>query len=405
MPGRVGSVAARLRRGVTRSDVALAGVVALVCLWLGPRGPTAARLGVDATELPSRPWTSTALVAVACLALVWRRAQPVAVLLVVMASTVADTAVTGWESRCIPALLVAVYSVAVQTNRRTAALAAAMSAGFLLLPTFVATDRLLSRDAAYALASFCALAAAIGDSVRHQRAAVSAAEARAAAAEATREEEARRRVVEERLRIARELHDAVAHHVSVVNVQAGVASHLLEADPAAARAALGHVRTAGRQVIEEMRAMVGLLRTDDQVHVVEPPTPGLGQIADLLGWARAAGLAVELDDQVGAREVPVAVGLTAYRVVQESLTNAARHGTGTARVTLRGDADALHVEVANPVAGPRGAAVPTPAAGGGTGHGLVGMRERVHAVGGTLAVDAGATFVVRADLPWEGTRR
>jgi signal transduction histidine kinase len=251
------------------------------------------------------------------------------------------------------------------------------------------------------LAAFSALAAAVGDSVRNQRESVASALARAEAAEASREELARRRVVEERLRIARELHDAVAHHVSVINVQAGVAAHLVEADPPAAREALVHVRTASQQVIEEMRVMVGLLRTDGNAQLVEPPTPGLTEIPGLVARMRSAGLDIELDDHVGNRDLPTTTGLTAYRVIQEALTNAGKYGTGTARVVLLEEGQTLHVEVSNPVSSPAGAAGPGRALDGASGHGLIGMRERVEATGGTLTITEGEGFRIRVDLPLE----
>jgi signal transduction histidine kinase len=181
-------------------------------------------------------------------------------------------------------------------------------------------------------------------------------------------------------------------------VQAGVASHLLESDPPAAREALAHVRGASQEVIEEMRVMVGLLRTDGNAQLVEPPTPGLTEIPGLVARMRSAGLDVELDDRVGARDLPTTIGLTAYRVVQESLTNAGKYGTGTARVVILDEGQTLHVEVSNPVADPSGGAG---APGAATGHGLIGMRERVAAAGGTLTVTVGARFHVRADLPLE----
>jgi signal transduction histidine kinase len=300
------------------------------------------------------------------------------------------------------ALLVAVYTVATVTTRRTALIVAATTAVTLIIPTLTVTGGSIGSDATYALAAFSALAAAVGDSVRNQRASVESALARAGAAEASREDEARRRVAEERLRIARELHDAVAHHVSVINVQAGVASHLLESDPPAARTALGHVRAASQQVIEETRVMVGLLRTDGNAQLVEPPTPGLTEVPGLVARMRSAGLDVELDDRVGTRELPTSVSLTAYRVIQEGLTNAVRYGTGRARVVLREDGPMLQVVVSNPVTSPpagSGSRNPT------TGHGLVGMRERVAAAGGTITVTSGAVFQVRVDLPLERVTR
>ena len=397
MQGWADRMAARLGSRVAPLDLAIAAGVLVACIYLPPAGragASAARL--DPADLAARGWDSLALVFLACLALVWRRQWPVPVWLGILALAATDTILTHLPSRCLPALLVAVYTVAVHTNRRTTLLVAAATAVTLIIPTLAVTGEWIGSDATYALAALSGLAAAIGDSVRNQRASVESALARAEAAEASREEEARRRVAEERLRIARELHDAVAHHVSVINVQAGVASHLLEADPPAARTALVHVRAASQEVIEEMRVMVGLLRTDGHAQLVEPPTPGLTEIPGLVARMRSAGLDVELDDAVGPRDLPTTVSLTTYRVIQEGLTNAGKYGTGTARVVLRQDGPTLHVEVSNPVASPAGGPG-SPAQT--TGNGLIGMRERVAAAGGTITVTSGAVFHVRVDLP------
>jgi signal transduction histidine kinase len=390
-------------------DLAIALGVLLACCYLPPAGRAGERTAeLDPAALAARGWGSIALVASACLVLVWRRQWPVPVWLTILALTAADTVLTQLPSRCLPALLVAVYTVAVHTNRRTTLVVAAATAVTLIIPTLTVTGRSIVSDATYALAAFSALAAAVGDAVRNQRASVQSALARAEAAEASREEEARRRVAEERLRIARELHDAVAHHVSVVNVQAGVAAHLLESDPQAARAALGHVRSASQEVIEEMRVMVGLLRTEGTAQLVEPPTPGLAEVPGLVARMRAAGLEVDVDDRVGARDLPTTTGLTAYRVLQEALTNAGKHGLGGARVVLREDAGLLRIEVSNPVALPPGGQGPVGGAGPvepASGHGLVGMRERVAAAGGTLTVASGPDFRVTVDLPLQRAAR
>jgi signal transduction histidine kinase len=393
MQVRADRLAARLGPRVAPVDLAIAAAVLIACVYLPPAGRAGERAaGLDPADLAARGWDSFALVVLACAALVWRRRWPVPVWLGILALTAIDTVTTSLPSRCLPALLVAVYTVAATTRRRTAVMVAAATALVLIVPTLFVTGETIGSDATYALAAFCGLAAAVGDSVRNQREAVASAVARAEAAEASREEEARRRVAEERLRIARELHDAVAHHVSVVNVQAGVAAHLLESDPPAARAALAHVRSASREVIEEMRMMVGLLRTDGNDELVEPPTPSIGEIPALVARMRSAGLAVELDDRVGARELPASTGLTAYRVVQEALTNASRYGTGTARVLLRQDGPLLHLEVSNPAAAPGTAT-------GATGHGLIGIRERVAAADGRVTVESGADFRVTVELP------
>jgi signal transduction histidine kinase len=409
MQGWADRMAARLGSRVAPVDLAIAAGVLVACIYLPPAGRagvSTARL--DPADLATRGWDSLALVFLACLALVWRRQWPVPVWLGTLALAATDTLLTHLPSRCLPALLVAVYTVAVHTNRRTTLIVAAATAVTLIIPTLTVTGESIGSDATYALAAFSALAAAVGDSVRNQRASVESALARAEAAEASREEEARRRVAEERLRIARELHDAVAHHVSVINVQAGVASHLLEADPPAARTALVHVRAASQEVSEEMRVVVGLLRTDGNAQLVEPPTPGLTEIPGLVARMRSAGLDVELDDRMGARDLPTTTGLTAYRVIQEALTNAGKYGLGTARVVLEENGAMLDIEVSNPVAahagvprraGATGQAGGPDASGQITGHGLIGMRERVAAAGGTMTVTSDAVFQIRVDLP------
>lgn len=400
MQGWANRVAARLGSRVAPVDLGVAAGVFVACLYLPPAGRAVERSAAfDPTVLAARGWESIALVVLVCVLLVWRRQWPLVIWGAILALTATDTLLTHLPSRCLAALMVSVYSVAVRTNRRTAAMVAAATAVTLILPTLFVMQESIGSDGIYALAAFSALAAAVGDSVRNQREAVASAVARAEAAEASREEEARRQVAEERLRIARELHDAVAHHVSVINVQAGVAAHLVESDPPAARESLGHVRAASQQVIEEMRMMVGLLRTDGGAQLVEPPTPGLSEVPGLVAGMRAAGLDVELDDRVGSRQLPATTGLTAYRVIQEALTNAGKYGTGTARLVLTQEGQSLHVEVSNPVAAPAAAAGTGHDPSRATGHGLVGMRERVAATGGTLTITDGEMFRVRVDLP------
>ncbi len=242
-------------------------------------------------------------------------------------------------------------------------------------------------------------AAAIGVSVRSHRRALDAAEERALQAEQTREEEAERRVTDERLRIARDLHDVVAHHISVVNVQAGVARHLLETDPDQARAALGLVRDASKTVLTELSAVVGLLRSPDEGDAPREPAPGMDRLAALVESVRRAGLDLTTTVAGQVDDLPPISDLTAYRVVQEALTNALKYGTGTARLTLDHRPEELRITVRNPIGAAGGAA-------DGTGHGLIGMRERVEAVSGRLWVGPGpdASFTVSAAIPRAGER-
>jgi signal transduction histidine kinase len=216
-----------------------------------------------------------------------------------------------------------------------------------------------------------------------------------ARAERTREVEAARRVAEERLRIARELHDVLGHHVAVIGVQSGVAETLMASRPDAAREALRHVQDASEQVLAELAALVEVLREpgDDARGA---PQPGLGALVALLDETRATGLVVDHETTGDVRPLAPVVDLVAYRVVQEALTNAHKHGDGSARLELTYAEDTLTIEVTNRVA-PGSAPVAEDAAGG---HGLVGMRERVASVGGDLAAGLDlTTFRVSAVLP------
>jgi signal transduction histidine kinase len=208
--------------------------------------------------------------------------------------------------------------------------------------------------------------------------------------------ERREAVAEERARIARELHDVIAHSVSVMTVQAGAAEEMLKVDPARAVEPVRAVQETGRQALVEMKRLVGMLREhDDEIGLA--PQPGVADLERLAAQMRDAGLPVELRVEGSARPVPIGVDLSAYRVVQEALTNALKHaGAASAVVTLRyGDRD-LTVEVIDEGTG--FAVKPG-------GHGLIGMRERVGIFGGTFDAGPreGGGFAVRALLPFEGT--
>src|SRR3954451_17976012 len=230
-----------------------------------------------------------ALLAVAAGALVLRRSRPLVVWGVVLVAGIGALAHGGDPRGGVVPSLLALYTVGTRAPlTTTVSLTAVTVAAYgttLTLTEGQFSDRTLSSLA------FLGVAAAVGVAVRSQRAAVEAAEARARQAEATREEEAERRVTDERLRIARELHDVVAHHNSVVNVQAGVARHLLDSQPDQAKGALGLVREASRSVLSEMSAVVGLLRTPEEDAPTEP-SPGLARLDALVESMRRAGLEV-----------------------------------------------------------------------------------------------------------------
>lgn len=216
------------------------------------------------------------------------------------------------------------------------------------------------------------------------------------AAAVSARERAQRAVAEERARIARELHDVVAHAVGVMVVQAGAAEQILENDPPAAREALARIRRTGKDALVDLRRMLGLLRADDQGAASVEPQPGLRDLEPLAERLRHAGLPVELSIEGEERPVPAGVALAAYRVVQEGLTNVLKHTTDArAQVTLVYGSEALELSVTND-------GRPT-TNGAGTGHGLIGLRERVSLYGGELEAAPldGGGFRVCARLPYE----
>ncbi|MFC7327224.1 sensor histidine kinase [Marinactinospora rubrisoli] len=224
-------------------------------------------------------------------------------------------------------------------------------------------------------------------------------QARAARLEHARDAHARAVLAEERSRIARELHDVVAHHVSVMTVQATAGRRVIDRSPERARQALEDIEETGRQAMSEMRRIVGVLRTSGSGATGRGPQPGLADLPDLLGQVRETGVSVTLHTQGAARPLPPGLELTVYRVVQESLTNVLKHAgpDATAAITLRFEPGAVSVGVEDDGAGPAA----TDRGGDEPGHGLLGMRERVSLFGGDLEVGPrpGGGFAVHARIP------
>ncbi|MFG2092663.1 sensor histidine kinase [Streptomyces sp. NPDC048612] len=252
------------------------------------------------------------------------------------------------------------------------------------------------------------LAWVLGDSMRTRRAYWAQLEERAARLEKEREAQSRIAVAAERARIARELHDVVAHNVSVMVVQADGAAYVLDSAPEQTRQALETISGTGRQALAEMRRLLGVLRTGEQPESGEyVPQPGVEQLTDLIEQVRGAGLPVDFRTVGEPRELPSSVALTVYRIVQEALTNTRKHGGphvgATVRLAYRDEDLDLLVEDDG-----RGAQRELYEEGGadGLGHGLIGMRERVGMVGGTLAAGPrpGGGFRVSAVLPLKPAR-
>ncbi len=210
-------------------------------------------------------------------------------------------------------------------------------------------------------------------------------------------EEERRTVAAERLRIARDLHDVVAHSMSVIAVQAGVAHHVIEERPEVARAALGSIEVAAREGLVEMRRMLGVLRSEDDVANSAPTTPteGLRDIDRLLSHFRAAGLHLQVNDS-GSADLPAALDISAYRIIQEGLTNVLRHGGPVAHLDIQQTPDQLLIDIRND-GRPADSGPTTP----GTGHGLTGIRERVALFSGTVQAEpvTGGGFRLTVQLP------
>ena len=325
-----------------------------------------------------------------CLALLACRRRPLLAWAVACGLAVLDALVTGAASAVWVEGVVALFPVALFHRARTMVAASSLTVVVYGVVAAVVTQ---SWAAPLAVSAYCIAATSLGVALRNQRRALVSVQLRAEQAEATRDEEAQRRVAEERLRIAQELHDVIAHHVSVINVQSGVARHLLHRDPERAGAALDAVREAGRAALAETAQLVGLLRSDDE-GLPTQPAPGLDRLDELVDATRRAGLDVQVQRVGGPLAVAPAADLVAFRVVQEALTNALKHGAGPTRLRVEHTGGAVLLDVRNPVDSGR-------PPGPGSGRGLVGMRERVSAVGGSLTTgpDDDGGFAVSARIP------
>jgi signal transduction histidine kinase len=340
-----------------------------------------------------QPGAALLLVVVACLVLAWRRRYPVTVLVVSTAAVSAYSLLGFVNGAVLIAPILALYTVATQVSARRAVVAAVVTLGILLTVTAANNPTGHISGGGFDIIPFTVAAALFaGIAVANRNAYVASIRDRA-------EQDARRRIDEERLRIARELHDVVAHTMATINVQAGVAAHVLPTRPEAAAESLQAIKTASKEGLRELRAILNVLRQADDADPTQP-VPGTAQLEALITGARRAGLDTTLTVTGEPVPLPAAVDLAAYRIVQESLTNAIRHaGPATAAVWLGYDHDELRIEVTDSGRGP------APAAGHNGGHGLAGMRERAATVGGTLETGPGPAggFRVTARLPLSGT--
>ncbi len=336
---------------------------------------------------------SAVATAVAAGGLAWRRSRPVASYAVFVVGAVVVSASFHYIGLLSVLMLFSLYSLAAHGRRRDALLGLAVGALCFVGLALADVPDLGTSDLLKALALLVA-AWAVGDAVRsrrhQQRDQLRAAEQEAIAAR----EQAARAVTEERLRIARELHDVVAHSMSLIAVQAGVGAHVIRADVPAAEHSLEVIADTSRQALEQTRSLLGMLREESEGGT-RPPTQGLDDIPALVADVRAAGLEVDLVRTGPVPELDVVASLTAYRVVQESLTNVIKHSTAATAMVTIGSSDAgIDIEVTDP--GPARSATTTTA----SGHGLVGLDERVRLAGGSVEYAThGTGFRVHATMP------
>jgi signal transduction histidine kinase len=325
------------------------------------------------------------LLVVGPVALVARRRHPVLVLWVTFATTFAPSG-TGLTH---VSFLVAFFVAATAGQRYLAWLALALTYVWTIWLAPLAGGYTVPANDALGLAGWLLAVAIAAEATRIRG-------ERAAVTRASRQVDQRRQQSDERLRIARDLHDVIGHNISLINVQASMGLDLMDSQPEQARAALSAIKSASKEALEELRTMLTPLRGDYDV-APRSPAPGLDRLPELIEVTRAAGLAVEVEITGTAPPLPAGVQLAAYRIIQESLTNVARHA-GRVPVTVRvsyDDAD-VHVEIDDngPAPSPGASAI-------GTGSGITGMRERATALGGDLSAGfrRGGGFRVSARLP------
>jgi signal transduction histidine kinase len=371
---------ASVPRRPPRSDLLLVGVLLVWSVLDGLLG-----------DGPGTRWERVAFAVVTTVPLVVRRRAPLAVAVILaaaMAGWAAAATVSESGTNPFPSLLVALFSIALYEPRIVPAVVGGLAlVGSMFYALESAYNGGLGASNAAIFVFFTVGAWAAGRLIFHR-----AAEAQLAYADT--ELLARAAVAEERARIARELHDVVAHSISIVAVQAGAAEALLDRDPERARTHLQSVRRTAREAMVEMRRVLDVLREDDAPHA---PLPGLSRLDDLVTEARAAGVEVDVVEEGERPRLSAGLDLVAFRIVQEALTNVRKHAGGArASVRLSYARRGLEIDVRDDGDG-------SPAGPRAGGHGLIGMRERVAIFGGTLETgreDEGG-FRVHAVLPLE----
>jgi signal transduction histidine kinase len=364
------------------TDVAVAVLVGVVQLGLTT---LAARHRTDRLSLDL---LSYLLLAVGPVALLWRRRSPVGVLAVVMGACVLYFALGYPYGPAWLALIVALWTAVTGGARRAAWVTTFLGlAVYFTLAAVVGRVEPINPATVAAHTSSLLLVLAVAELAMAGR-------QRRLVADRTRAEEDRRRAGEERMRIARELHDVLAHNISLINVQAGVALHLMDEQPGQSRSALVAIKQASNDALGELRSVLDVLRQGDEAPP-RSPASGLAHLDSLVSGAGATGLEVRTRVEGTPRPLSAGTDLAAYRIIQEALTNVTRHaGPATASVLVRYTKDGLTVQVDDDGRGPS-------SPNGTGGNGILGMRERVAALGGDLDAGPrpGGGFRVLAHLP------
>ena len=380
------AIATRLRPDLHPSDAAIAGIpLALVVLE-----------AATTFQPPHPSAVTTMLGVVGCVALLWRRTRSVEVLAVLVIVSLVPTLGLGHEpdlySSLIPSLI-AIYAVAAYRPTRylylIAGFCVVVLGGFAIrTPDFRAASQIVFNVLCLALAAL------IGRLTQHLHTRAETASARVSLLERERDLQAREAVVAERERIARELHDVIAHDVSLMVIQAGAAQRVMRDQPDKASEALSSIQDSGRRAVDELYLLLGMLRDDGQDLA---PQRGLSAVEGLVGEVSRSGIPIELRITGERRDLGNALEVSAYRLVQEALTNVLKHAGGSRTlVELAYDPAQLTVRVADDGTG----SATSPVAGSG-GHGLLGMRERVRMFGGSFDAGrrAGGGWCITAVLP------
>lgn len=334
-------------------------------------------------------------IALTTLPLVARRKSPWLVFIFVMIAFLGTQGTLVGYTLAILGPIIAIFTIAHERDRTEAIVATVLAVGSLLFISFPTKSESLADLMRLQNITYMIAAALGGFALRTHQEYVLETEQRAMVAEKSREEEAARRVEEERVRIAREIHDITAHSLSAVSIQAAAAERLIDKDPAAAKEAIGTIRATSKDALEEIRSMIGVLRSGD-AQAETAPTVGTERMADIVSYLEDAGLAVTYDAESFDRErVPAYIDVALFGIAREAATNIVKHAhAGNVSIRLATDGDAARLSVEDDGCGRSDA-------GQTDGHGIEGMNERVSLLDGTISAHnrAGKGFAVRVSIP------